>query len=96
MTFQLARKKLDELAGKEYHSMRFDLTTYKDGRTQARCDMYIADVGWTTRDNATWEEALAELTTMMHKPEAVSDLEIEEMVYGTDYFTAEDIIEREA
>ena len=96
MTFQLARKKLDDLAQGLYHAMRIDLTTYKDGRTEVSTDMYIERVGWTTRDNKTWEEALSEMTTMMTKSDSVSDIEINEMVYGSDQLTAEEILEREA
>ena len=89
MTFNLARKKLADLADGRYHCIRFELTTFKGGRIEPRCDMYIDGPGWTKHDNATWESALAEMLAIVHGPESASDEELDEMSYGIDTATAD-------
>jgi hypothetical protein len=70
MTFKQAAAKLKKIANGKYHSLRFELTTYKEstqavcGIGQTKCDVYIEDLAWYS--GATWAEAFEALDTAMN------------------------------
>lgn len=65
MTFQEAARKLDEIAGDRYHSLRYELTTHRAGNVIGKCSMYVSDIdgggGFWTKEQSTWEAAIAEI-----------------------------------
>ena len=55
MKFLEAENKLKEIAGNEYHSIRYEKTVFHTGELETCCELYIAGHGIFT--GVTWEEA---------------------------------------
>ena len=74
MTFKRAKRDLRTLAKGKYCTIRYALTTYKDGREEAKCAVYIDGYSWSIRP--TWAEALEAMKNALHpKPQTANESE---------------------
>jgi len=64
MEFKEANKKLKEVSQGEYRSLRFELTTFADGRTTTACQIYVNPS--LSGRGSTWAEAFEKLDKEMN------------------------------
>lgn len=57
MTFQEARAKLAETSSGKYRVLYYELIEHRDGSTEARCRVYVADEV-NGSNFSTWQEAV--------------------------------------
>lgn len=76
MTFAEAKEKLKEMAGGKYHSLRFGIIEFPDGRTRTVITAYIEDIGHTS-ELPTYDMAINTIQTMIQQHD--NPQQIEEM-----------------
>lgn len=59
MTFKQAKKKLKQIAGTEYHNIKYELGEHSDGQQVAECSLYIH--GGKHHTAKTWDLAFSSL-----------------------------------
>ena len=49
MDFKEAHAKLQEVAGGAYNSISYEVTTYRGGKREQQCGVYVDQKGWHTK-----------------------------------------------
>lgn len=74
MNMSEAKKRLKEIVGEEYHTVRMEITETTPGKIRSECELYVNGMG--TRFSATtWEDAFEKLAAA----KKLTDEEIYEM-----------------
>ena len=71
MKFTEAKEKLKKIAGKKYHSLDYDVSTYENGTEEVLCSVYVAGHGW--ENGKTWENALSNIEKKIGAKETKPD-----------------------
>lgn len=65
MNMAAAKLKLMQIAGNEYHAIKYQMTDTGKGSASQECSVYINDIGW--HEGKTWESAFFSLQEAMTK-----------------------------
>lgn len=66
MTFEQARKELNEISGGRYRSLYYNLTEHVGGKPTQKCSVYV-DSGHRSEEHFTWEAALDDMRQLLNR-----------------------------